>query len=92
MVRFPQEHRAAGKPENDPERRVLLLRKSGKYHDPEECGACRLPETLTAAQKKAGDITGDGTVSADDVQLMLKYYTENTAAGKKLTWADLQKS
>ena len=44
---------------------------------------------LTDAEKKAADINGNGEVSVDDAQLILKYYTEKYVAGKDITWDDL---
>ena len=41
------------------------------------------------AMKKAADISKDGAVSIDDAQYILKYYVENTVAGRKLTWEAL---
>ena len=45
--------------------------------------------TLTAAQIKAGDIDGNGIISIEDAQYILTYYTEQTIAGKAVTWDDI---
>ncbi|MBR3420339.1 MAG: InlB B-repeat-containing protein [Oscillospiraceae bacterium] len=42
-----------------------------------------------AAQNKAADISKDGAVGIEDAQYILKYYVENTVAGKSLTWEEL---
>ena len=50
-----------------------------------------LESKLTPGQKNAADINGDGEVSVEDAQLILRYYTEKTVAGKDITWDDLLK-
>ena len=44
---------------------------------------------LNAVQMKAADVNGDGALTVEDAQYILIYYTENTVAGKSLTWDDL---
>ena len=40
-------------------------------------------------QKKAADVDGNGIVSVEDAQNILKYYVQNTVAGKTVTWEDI---
>ena len=44
---------------------------------------------LTAEQIKAADIDGNGEISVEDAQWILKYYTEKYVAGKDITWDDI---
>ena len=44
---------------------------------------------LTAEQIKAADVNGDGEISVEDAQWLLKYYTEKYVAGKDITWDDI---
>ena len=45
---------------------------------------------LTEKQLKAANVNGDAEFSVDDVQNILKYYTETKVAGKKdFTWDDI---
>ena len=51
-----------------------------------------LESTLTPEEKAAADVNGDGDVSVDDAQLILRYYTEKYVARKDdFTWDDLLK-
>ena len=45
--------------------------------------------TFSAAQTKAGDIDGNGSVGVDDAQNILMYYVENRVAGKTVSWEEL---
>ena len=44
---------------------------------------------LDAGQLQAADVNRDGKLTVEDAQYILIYYTENTVAGKSLTWDDL---
>ena len=44
---------------------------------------------LTDEQIKAADVEGNGEISVEDAQWLLKYYTEKYVAGKDITWDDI---
>ena len=44
---------------------------------------------LTDEQIKAADVDGNGEISVEDAQWLLKYYTEKYVAGKDITWDDI---
>ena len=45
---------------------------------------------LTDEQIKAADIDGNGEISVEDAQNILKYYTQKYVAGKEdITWDDI---
>ncbi len=44
---------------------------------------------LTERQIQAANVNGDGELSVDDAQNILKYYTQKTVAGKDITWEDI---
>ena len=44
---------------------------------------------LTDRQIRAADVDLNGTVSVEDAQLILIYYTQTKVAGNKIGWDDL---
>ncbi|MCR4760623.1 MAG: leucine-rich repeat protein, partial [Oscillospiraceae bacterium] len=46
-------------------------------------------DELTVDQKYAADVNGDTLLTVEDAQLILKFYTQSTVAGKAVTWESL---
>ena len=44
------------------------------------------PASLTPARTHAADVDRNGSLTVEDAQLILKYYTNNAVAGKAVTW------